>query len=211
MEVSPDDIRSALLAPLPGMAAHDLFLPFKRPTPEQALASGKNPRISAVLLPLFTVKHQWHTLLTRRQVYPGAHSGQISLPGGKQETTDNSLIHTALRESEEEVGIAQSAVTILGALTPLYIPPSNFVVYPYVGWLPEAAPFAADPTEVAEMLYTPLRAFVPPTTRVGQNIITGKGQQFEAQGYRIDEHFVWGATAMILAEFAEVIRPLLPA
>lgn len=209
MEAFPNDIRKALAASLPGMPAHDVLMPFKRPTPEQAIATGKNPRISAVLLPLFRREGRWHTLLTRRQEYPGAHSGQISLPGGKQEKSDTSLVHTALRESEEEVGLAQDSVDVLGALTPLYIPPSNFVVHPYVGWLNEPAPFTADPGEVAELLPAPLDAFVPENMRIVREINSGKSVRFEAGGYDVSGHFVWGATAMILAEFAEVVRPLL--
>jgi 8-oxo-dGTP pyrophosphatase MutT (NUDIX family) len=148
--------------------------------------------------------------LTQRTETVKMHRGQISLPGGEREGQDRDLTHTALRETSEELGIPEDQVSVLGALTPLYVPPSRFCVYPYVGMLCEAPVLCADPHEVAGVIEAPVGQLLEPDTRQ-EEIHWREGQRFDVPAYMIGAHRVWGATAMILGEFVAVLRSVRPA
>ncbi len=128
------------------------------------------------------------------------HSGQISLPGGSQEAGE-SLQETALREACEEIGAACAELDVLGQLSPLYIPPSNFLVTPTVGWADQRPDFRCDPREVAELIEVPLSALFDRNV-MKREPWTLRGATVEVPFYQIGPHKVWGATAMILSEFS---------
>ena len=109
------------------------MLPF-RETVSEAFKKPVDYRLSAVLLLLFPYKDDIYFVLTERQDYDGKHAGQISFPGGKAEPFDKNTAETALRETQEEIGVLPTAITILGRLTEVYIPVSNFLIHPYVGY-----------------------------------------------------------------------------
>ena len=137
------------------------------------------------------------------------HSGQISFPGGKQEPEDLDHQFTALRETQEEVGVAPSQVEVLGKWTSLYIPPSNFIMHPYLGWTPEKPTWAPDPREVDAVLEIPLSHLLDPNTLEKRVVPTGvSGTHIEVGGFALESDFIWGATAMVLMEFRTVLESL---
>lgn len=130
------------------------------------------------------------------------HRGQISLPGGKHEPLDEDLSVTALREANEEVGVHQHTVELIGSLTNLYVPVSNFLIHPYLGVTTERPHFKAQPSEVSEIIETPLHMLQDPTVRKNGEIMTPSQYVLKDVPYfDIFGHVVWGATAMILNEF----------
>ncbi len=141
-------------------------------------------------------------VLTRRCENLNKHAGQISLPGGRQDDGE-CLETTALRETFEEIGVAPEQVELLGQLNPVYIPPSDFTVTPFVGWLDHRTDFVPSDLEVAEIIEVPLQKLLRPETLVIGPVRTANGSVLNVPYYQIDRHQVWGATAIILAEFIE--------
>lgn len=142
-------------------------------------------------------------LTVRREDLPD-HAGQISFPGGQREGTET-LSETALREAEEEIALAPQSVELLGTLTPLYIPPSNFCVHPHVGVVEHNPALTPTDREVERVLRAPLDHLLDPETRVVEPW-TLHGTRVEVPYYDVDGHTVWGATAMMLAELLAVIH-----
>jgi 8-oxo-dGTP pyrophosphatase MutT (NUDIX family) len=167
------------------------------------------PRLGAVLALLFCRRHELHVLLTKRHDDLPSHPGQISFPGGRNEAPE-SLLATALRETEEEVGIAAPDVEILGALAPIYVPPSDYEVHPFVAWFSsgESPIFRAAPQEVDRILEAPLATFLDSASRVEEPWDI-RGQQVLVPYFVVGEYKVWGATAVMLSELVERLRVVL--
>jgi len=192
---------------LPGLKA---MLKMAPPFREELIArtlTRAQPRMAAVLVPITIKNQQIHIILTKRSTYPGVHSAQVSFPGGSKEQEDEHLQATALRETQEELRLKDSQIELLGALTPIYIPPSNYWVHPFAGilhnppieWKPQAE-------EVAQVLEPSLRQLLEPGIRVKKQTQTSEGSQ-EVPGFQLGQHFIWGATAMMLEEFLCLIAP----
>ncbi|PKP07570.1 MAG: coenzyme A pyrophosphatase [Bacteroidetes bacterium HGW-Bacteroidetes-5] len=192
---------------LPGKEAHLKMAPSPRViTLVQELAPPAQARESAVLVlltpPKLAGREQlldWELLLIRRNTYDGVHSGQIAFPGGKRDSEDPDLIATACREAFEELGITRDSFTIIGELSKLYVPPSNFTIYPVLAISTEPICYKPDPREVAEYLTVPLNRFNPAYSKKCR-VQAGSYEWVEAPGFVIGEHTVWGATAMIISE-----------
>lgn len=167
------------------------------------------PRQSAVLVLLYPHKDTLYIPLIQRPKYDGVHGGQMALPGGKMENEDESLIRTALREAQEEIGIKTIDISVLGTLTQLYIPPSNFYVQPVVGYIPYRPDFFPDSREVDDIIEVPARELLE-NTSVQERIMEIRGKSFRTPGYAINNHWIWGATASMLAEFCEVLQRISP-
>lgn len=144
-------------------------------------------------------------LLILRKSYPGIHSNQIGFPGGKLETQDENLMATALRETYEEVGVHPSRVTIVRELTPLYIPPSNFKVSPFLGISGEPLSFTLQDDEVEEVIEVPLRMLLDKNYQGTSILRTSYSPKMEVPVYNFRGHTVWGATAMMLSELRDLI------
>lgn len=130
------------------------------------------------------------------------HRGQISLPGGRYEPLDEDLSFTALREANEEVGVHQHNVELIGSLTNLYVPVSNYLIHPYLGVTTEKPIFKAQPSEVSEIIETPLHLLQDPAVRkIGEILTPSQYVLKDVPYFDIFGHVVWGATAMILNEF----------
>jgi 8-oxo-dGTP pyrophosphatase MutT (NUDIX family) len=170
---------------------------------------GGEPRYGGVLLLLYCKDKSLHIVLTRRRDDLASHAGQVSFPGGRNEAAE-SLLETALRETEEEVGIPAGNLEILGALSPIYIPPSDYEVHPYVAWFSNGnqPDFKAAPDEVAEIIEAPLATFLDPATRIEEQW-DFSGQQILVPFFAVQEYKVWGATAVMLSEFIERLRIIL--
>lgn len=177
----------------------------RRITQQEAMTVPKDANLAGVLIFLYPVDDQPYLVFMKRTEDGGVHSGQISFPGGKSEKSDPSIEFTALREASEEVGIHSDEVTLLGRLTDLYIPPSNFLVTPIIGCSLNKIEFIADPMEVAEIIEIPLSSFKDKYSRSTAHIFINEGLQFDAPCFKIEEYIIWGATAMILNEFLEII------
>jgi 8-oxo-dGTP pyrophosphatase MutT (NUDIX family) len=161
-------------------------------------------RKAGVLLLLYPKDGKLRVLLTRRTDRVLHHRGQISLPGGEQHPGE-SIEATALRETSEELGIDLGAVRVLGRLTPLYIPPSNYCIYPTVAYLASPLEFRPQPDEVAEVIESPVDHLADPGSIRRETWHYG-GQDHEVPFYEFEGHKIWGATAMVLAEFLAVIQ-----
>lgn len=192
-------LRQDLRSPLPGRSAQYQMAPRPRPGGEFDDEPRADARRGGVLMLLYPHDAQIYLPLILRPTYPGVHSGQIGLPGGGQEPVDRDLIDTALRETYEEVGVHKSQYTVLGQLTPLYVAASNYIVLPSVAWIDYRPEFHIDPYEVAELIEAPLRTLLDPATRRVEPW-TLRGRAIEVPYFAVGEHFVWGATAMMLSE-----------
>jgi 8-oxo-dGTP pyrophosphatase MutT (NUDIX family) len=198
-----DDIIHALKQNLPGGKAHTTMLPEGRPL----LVPGNNNRVkkSAVLVSLFETKGKLHFCLTRRSKKLKHHPGQISFPGGRQDKSDTSVQYTALREMEEETGISPSGIEIIGNLSEIYIPVSNFIIYPVVGFMNNTKPFRANTHEVEEIIALPVSDFLIEKHLMVETFITTSGRT-PSPCYKINGYTIWGATAMIIAEFSLLLK-----
>lgn len=199
-------LQTALLQPLPGLDVQMEMAPPHRGRPDQAWVMAQNPRRAAVLAFLYPVQGEAHLVLTQRPDYPGVHSSQISFPGGQVEEGDGDLSETAVREAEEEVGLERSMVHLLGPLSELYIPPSNFLVQPYLAYGLDRPEFLPQPSEVKEILEIPLR-FFQDSRSVSTMHFELQGQKFETPCYLYEGRIIWGATAMMLRELEVLVRP----
>jgi 8-oxo-dGTP pyrophosphatase MutT (NUDIX family) len=162
---------------------------------------------SGVLILLYPYLSRLHTVFILRQTYDGVHSGQVSFPGGRREDSDVTLINTALREAEEEVNIKAEQVKVLGTLSELYIPPSNYLVLPVIGFAENRPEFKPDTTEVAEIIEADI-SFLFDKQLLKTKTIDIKGFKIEAPYFDVQGHVVWGATAMILNELKVIIESL---
>jgi 8-oxo-dGTP pyrophosphatase MutT (NUDIX family) len=200
MDKLTEKLRSALRGPLPGEAAQYRMAHQAR---RGYLAERPDAREAAVLALLYPHADEPHLVLIQRPSRDARdpHRGQISFPGGRRETTDPDLAATALREAEEEVGVPADRVELLGALTPLYIPVSNFKVQPYVGIALERPRFRPQPSEVQDIIEAPFSVFRDPATVRLTDMELGRGLVLRGVPYfDVAGHVVWGATAMMLNE-----------
>ena len=159
------------------------------------------PKKAGVLLLFYpNARGEVNFVLTRRKVYKGVHSSQISFPGGKPEPLDDDLWATALRETHEEVGVESHQVKYFRSLTQLYVPPSNFLIVPYVGYLEKTCVFLPDSEEVDAILEISLEDLINNQPMMTKQR-TSSAKFVEVPAYIFDQNEVWGATAMILSEF----------
>ena len=200
-------LKDRLLQPLPGGAAHaKMAHQGRRLLPQQ----HDEPNIAGVLILIFPSGGNWKTVLIERTSHNkhDKHKGQISFPGGRRELSDQSILETATREAEEEVGVNRHDIQVAGRLSDLYIPVSNFLVTPVVGLMAYEPRFKAQETEVAGIIQTSFEVFEAPKQR---DLVVGQGIKLTAVPYfEVNGHVVWGATAMILSEFVEVFSGVFP-
>jgi len=168
-----------------------------------------NPKQAAVLMLFYPKKDKTYLALIVRNSYNGVHSSQIAFPGGKVENEDANFSETALRETHEEIGIHPDKVNLIRPFTQVYIPPSNFMVYPYMGYSEDELQFTLQQEEVAGLVELPMTDFLDDRIIEHKIMKTSYADAFEVPGFKVDEHFVWGATAMMLSELKETIKMVL--
>lgn len=167
---------------------------------------SNNPRKAAVMMLIYPKNNKSHLALIVRNTYPGVHSAQIGFPGGKVEIEDESLTHTALRETHEEIGIHPDKIEVIKTFTAVFIPPSNFIVAPFLGISHTELEFTEQEEEVAGIIEFPLLDFLNDNTIVNKIMDTSYGNNIEVPTFKINEHYVWGATAMMMSELKEVLK-----
>ena len=189
-------IAEELARPVPPPEPHDLHV--------IALKEGVQVTEAAVLVPLIDRPGAVHVLFTQRTPHLDDHAGQISFPGGRVEESDASREQTALRETEEEIGLAQAAVALLGRL-PDYEIPSGFRITPVVGWIEPPFALKPDPFEVAEVFEAPLMHFLDAANYQRREYqFRGRHRHYMAIPY--EGRYIWGATAGMLYNLCRMLR-----
>lgn len=204
-----DYLDRGLSRPLPGLKAHRRMVPLSRRLERSRLRPRGDAAESAVLVIVHPFEGKPCLAFIRRPSYEGVHSGQIAFPGGRKEAEDRDDLHTALREAEEEVGVGSEScpgLRVHGALSQLYIPPSNFKVYPFVASCAEAPVFKADPEEVMEIIQIPVEALLD-NLAISERDFSTSYSFVKAPCYVYGDIAIWGATAMMLSEFLSVVKP----
>jgi 8-oxo-dGTP pyrophosphatase MutT (NUDIX family) len=197
-------LKYRLSLPLPGVEAQLKMAHLERRLNYSQRNVPPHARMGAVLILLYESGDSIMTCFIERTTYDGVHSGQIAFPGGKKET-DETLVEAALREAEEEIGVKKTDVTVLGQLTELYIPPSNFLVHPFVGAITYTPDFFPEPAEVAEVVEVKVDDLFDVRYRGEKKIMLSNGNTIQTPYFNLQGKTVWGATAMIISEFLEVV------
>ncbi|MES2619647.1 MAG: CoA pyrophosphatase, partial [Bacteroidota bacterium] len=162
-----------------------------------------------VMLLLYDKDGILNIVFTQRKQYEGVHSGQMSFPGGKKDEGDFDLIQTALRETKEEIGVGEDKIEIIGALSELYIPPSNFLVYPVVGFATDIVSFLPQLNEVEKVVEIPVDFFLnKKNINLQTEIKLFNGAVVQVPAYVYEGHIIWGATAIMLSEFTFIMERL---
>ena len=209
-EVFFDAIATIVDLELPSTSAHVKMAPLER---VEILKAGfentGNARKAAVMMLFYPKDKQTHLVLIIRNSYPGVHASQIAFPGGKVEVIDEDLKATALRETHEEIGIPSDKITVLRDFSSVYIPPSNFLVFPFLGIATTELKFTLQEDEVAGIIELPLTLLLDDTIIIKKSITTSYAKLVEVPVFQIGEHAVWGATAMMLSELKEALKKVL--
>ena len=168
--------------------------------------SKNNSTASAVLILLYLEDNEIHFFLTKRSNELEHHKGQISLPGGTQEENEE-LTHTALRETQEEIGINKTSISIIGSMTPLFVPVTGFMIHPFIGYSSNKLEPTPDPSEVATIFSVNISDLLNKENRTTEqrNI---RGYDVQVPYFKLNDYQVWGATSMILSEFRDLIKSI---
>lgn len=193
--------------PLPGEEAHRKLAPLIRINELAEInIAERNPQEAGVMAVFYPDEEALTRLvLILRKAYKGVHSNQIGFPGGRVEETDRDLQDTALRETEEEVGIPQNDILVVKKLSRLYIPPSNFWVQPYLGIVESTPVMIPQESEVEEILEVKLSDFLDDRNIISQKLSTSYAKNIEVPAYKLNGYIVWGATGMMLSEIRELL------
>ncbi|KAA1244278.1 CoA pyrophosphatase [Aquimarina sp. RZ0] len=195
---------------VPGESSHFIMAPeMRKRALHKIKIEEKNPRNAAVMMLFYPKGDMTHLVLILRPTYEGVHSGQVALPGGKVEAFDVSYKTAALRETWEEIGVPIEDISVLKALTSIYIPPSNFLVHPFLGVAYEKPVFVKQEEEVAEVLEISLVQLLDDRNVTSKKLSTSYAQNIEVPSFELNSYTVWGATAMMLSELKVYIKSVI--
>lgn len=208
MIIYPETIREKLSKTLPGLASHLKLAPKERAGEiENYINSQKQAKKSAVMILLYEHDNDTKIVFIRRSFYVGIHAGQIAFPGGRYEESDGNIRTTALREVEEEIGIKANDIEILGRLTDIYVPPSNFLISIFVGYLTQKPVFNIDKREVHEVIELTLNDFFAENVIHEKEFVVPSTQHsVNARYYKVGNIDLWGASAMVMTELIDILR-----
>lgn len=197
--------------PLLGEKAHAKLSPPYRLELAKKYKEKRKTAPEAGVMALFypDANDQTNIVFILRKTYKGVHSAQVGFPGGKVEETDQNLIETVLRETEEEIGILRDKIQVLKTLSPIYIPPSNFMVHPFLGISREALKFTKQESEVEDIIEVKLSDFLDDKNVVSVNVPTSYNVEVEVPAFLLNGFNVWGATAMMLSEIKVLLKQIL--
>lgn len=199
-------LQDQLDRPLPGKYAQNIMIPKTHDSQMRFNFDEVSARNAAILIMLYLKNKSIYTVLIKRNSYPGVHSNQISFPGGKTEDEDKSLAHTACREAHEEIGIKIKSIGIIGNLSNLYIPPSNYLVSPFVAYYENIPVFHADHSEVERILEIKLSGILDERSLTEEIVYSSGKEKIKAPCFQINDNVIWGATAMIISELKVIIN-----
>jgi len=193
--------------PLPGEVAQFEMAPAERAsTIDVADIAAKKPREAAVIGLFYpALNDEAMLVLILRKTYKGVHSNQVGFPGGKWETFDESIEATALRETEEEIGVPRDRISLVKKMTRVYIPPSNFWVQPFMGFTEHTPDFIPEDAEVEAILEVKVKDFLARESVVVKKITTSYAKDLEVPAFLLNKNVVWGATAMMLSEMKNML------
>ncbi|MEO9893751.1 CoA pyrophosphatase [Aurantibacter sp.] len=197
--------------PLPGVDSHYKMVPAFR---EELMKRNQNLKITpkrAGVMALFYPDSQnsTHFLLILRKTYKGVHSNQVAFPGGKAEEIDENIMITALRETEEEVGVPTASIKVIKELTQVYIPPSNFMVSPFIGFSTGEISFTLQQEEVEKIVEVPILDLLDDKKIFSKKITTSYAVDVDVPAFKLNGYTVWGATAMMLSEVKDLIKQVM--
>ncbi|GAA4276227.1 NUDIX hydrolase [Aquimarina mytili] len=192
---------------VPGESSHFIMAPEIRAKELNRIKiEDRNPRNAAVMMLFYPKEARTYIALILRPEYEGVHSGQIALPGGKVEMQDLNYTHTALRETQEEIGVEIDTVEVIKTLTKVYIPPSNFWVHPFLGFTDKKPDFILQKEEVAKVIEVALDDLLDDENLSSQKLSTSYAKNIEVPSFKLNGYVVWGATAMMLSELKMFIK-----
>lgn len=190
---------------LPGESFHYQLAPsFREDELKKIDLTGKKPNYAGVVSLLYPKNGEAYMAFILRKTYKGVHSNQIGFPGGRYEEVDKDLMQTALRETEEEIGVSVDSIQIIKPLTELYIPPSNFLVHPFLSIVDDEPNFVLQESEVENLIEIPLSVCLDDNNFKTETIDASYAKHVEVPAFNFEGHVVWGATAMILSEIREL-------
>lgn len=195
-------------AELSGENAHQIYSPPYRPLFTYNEILTRNPKFAAVNILLYLKNNEWYfPLIVRSTNKNDQHSGQISLPGGKKETTDKNFMETAIRETNEEMGIDKQYIRIIREISPIYIPPSNFFVHAFISYTKKNPIFSLQQTEAVQLIEFPVTSLLDlPENPKMQVLPSSRG--VEVPVIIFENFLIWGATSMILSELSYLLKKL---
>lgn len=199
------ELKKEFEKPLPGIEAQYRLAPTFRGKPSVEYINERKPKKAGVMLLLYPIENMPYFALILRNKYPGVHSGQIGFPGGKLEANDKNLIDAALRETEEEIGVSAQEIELLGQLTQIYIPPSNFQVLPSVGFCSFRPSFKLEAKEVQALIEIKVEDLLNPEN-ISETEVDVRGLNRKVPCFKINGNIIWGATAIILSEFMAMLE-----
>jgi 8-oxo-dGTP pyrophosphatase MutT (NUDIX family) len=195
---------------LPSITSHIKMAPLERvKSLQEPIYSSLTAKKAAVMMLFYPKERETHLVLIKRNSYPGVHSSQIAFPGGKVDPEDVDYRQTALRETFEEIGISEDKISVVKDFTPLYIPPSDFLVYPFMGVCSTEIEFVLQQEEVAGIIEVPLKTLLDDAIISNKILDTSYAKSLEVPVFEIEGHIVWGATAMMLSELKDVLKVVL--
>ena len=205
MKIDKRILTSVLQGSLPGWHAQKFMAP-EVGDRYQVVADNHRPAAVMALIKKDEVGKDSIIIIERAKHNPNdKHAGQLSFPGGKYEEEDGDMLTCALREVEEEIGIPSDSIEVLGPLTQLYVFASNFLVYPFVGYVNGNPSYIKQDSEVHSILEVPLDIILSQENKLKKDISIPRGKLRNVPYYKVGEHVLWGATAMIMSEFEYVL------
>lgn len=195
---------------MPGQSAHNLMKPHLEDGSPIRIKHDKPPREGGVLILFYEEDGLVRFPLIQRPEYEGIHSGQIAFPGGKKENTDKDLFETALRETEEEIGVPQDKITVMGSLSKFYVAASNFDILPVIGVLNERPVFVPEEREVSAIITPHATDLLDDHKILTKDIVVRNGFKLTSPYFDLEDKVVWGATAMMLSELRAVLKEFQP-
>lgn len=202
-----DKLKFRFEHPLPGIPAQNQMRATRSSGADISFVHKGPPKQGGVALLLYQHQGCWYFPLMKRKSYPGIHSGQISLPGGKLEAGDSNLVETAMRESREELGLSITSEQVIGHLSELYIIASHFNILPVVAVLDKKPTIKPDEREVEYTIFASIDDLLLPGVRKEKDI-TVRGYDIRAPYFDVENQIVWGATAMIINEFLTMVKEI---
>ena len=193
-----------------GEASHLKLLPPTRKAYLKAQKQNVTTPKQAGVLALFypNIFNETCFVLMLRKTYKGVHSAQVSFPGGKLEVNDTNLAETALRETFEEIGVPKTQIHIIKDMSQVYVPPSNFIVQPFLGLVVNTPVFVKAQNEVETLIEVRLMDLLADCNMVQKYVATSYTSSIEVPAFEFHGHTVWGATAMMLSEIKDMFKLL---